>query len=65
MKTGSCHGQLRVARRILSRSNSGRFSATVPVERTPAMLWVEDFLIELARDDSLPLAIRQQAVAIA
>ena len=29
------------------------------------MLWVEDFLIELARDDSLPLAIRQQAVAIA
>lgn len=38
---------------------------TIPVERTRVMLWAGGFLIELARDDSLSLAIRRQAVVIA
>jgi len=38
---------------------------TMPHERTRALLWAGGFLIELARDESLPLAVRQQAVAIA
>ena len=38
---------------------------TIPVERTRAMLWAGGFLIELARDDGLPFAVRQQAVVIA
>lgn len=38
---------------------------TMPDERTRALLWAGGFLIELARNKSLPLAIRQQAVTIA
>lgn len=38
---------------------------TMPEERTEALLWAGGFLIELARDESLPLAIRQRAVSIA
>ena len=38
---------------------------TVPQERTRAILWAGGFLIELARDNSLPLPIRQRAVMIA
>lgn len=37
---------------------------TMPDERTRALILAGGFLIELARDESLPLAIRQQAVAI-
>lgn len=38
---------------------------TMPDERTRALLWAGGFLIELARDDSLPLDIRRRAVVIA
>ena len=38
---------------------------TTPDERTRALLWAGGFLIELARDNSLPLAVRRQAVIIA
>jgi hypothetical protein len=38
---------------------------TMPDERTRALLWGGGFLIELAQNESLPLAIRQRAVTIA
>lgn len=38
---------------------------TMPYERTRALLWAGGFLIEVARDESLPIAVRQRAVAIA
>lgn len=38
---------------------------TMPEERTRALLWAGGFLIELARDDSLPLGVRRRAVVIA
>ena len=38
---------------------------TMASERTRALMWAGGFLIELARDERLPLEIRQQAVVIA
>jgi len=38
---------------------------TMPDERTIALLWAGGFLIELARDDRLPLDVRKSAVVIA
>lgn len=38
---------------------------TMPEERTWALLWDGGFLIELARDEGLPIAVRSRAVAIA
>ena len=38
---------------------------TMPNERTRAMVWAGGFLIELARDNQLPLDIRRRAVVIA
>ena len=38
---------------------------TIPHERTRAMLWAGGFLIELAQDTSLPIAVRRRAVVIA
>lgn len=38
---------------------------TMPDERTRALLWAGGFLIELARDENLPLLIRRRAVVIA
>lgn len=38
---------------------------TMPDERTRALLWAGGFLIELAKDTSLPLVIRRRAVVIA
>lgn len=38
---------------------------TMPDERTRALLWAGSFLIELARNDSLPLNVRRRAVVIA
>lgn len=38
---------------------------TMPDERTRALLWAGSFLIEIARDKSLPLELRRQAVVIA
>ncbi|WP_103073997.1 BPSL0761 family protein [Solilutibacter silvestris] len=38
---------------------------TMPDERTRALLWAGGFLIELARDNRLPLDIRRHAVVIA
>ena len=38
---------------------------TMPHERIRALLWAGGFFIELARDESLPLEVRQRAVAIA
>lgn len=38
---------------------------TMPDERTRALVWAGAFLIEIARDKSLPLAVRQRAVVIA
>lgn len=38
---------------------------TMPDERTRAILWAGGFLIEVARDKSLPVALRRQAVVIA
>jgi hypothetical protein len=42
-----------------------RIEMTLPNERTRALLWAGGYLIELARDDSLPLEIRRHAVLIA
>lgn len=38
---------------------------TTLVERTRALVWAGGFLMELARDRSLPLEIRRKAVDIA
>lgn len=38
---------------------------TMPDERTRALLWAGGFLVELARDENLPTAIRERAVVIA
>lgn len=38
---------------------------TMPDERTRALLWGGSFLIKVARDKSLPLELRRQAVVIA
>lgn len=38
---------------------------TMPDERTRALLWTGGFLIELARDENLPLVVRRRAVTIA
>lgn len=38
---------------------------TMSNERTRALVWAGGLLIELARDKSLPLIVRQQAVQIA
>ncbi len=38
---------------------------TSPVERTRALLWAGGFLIEVAWDKTLPLALRREAVVIA
>lgn len=38
---------------------------TMPEERTRALLWAGGFLIELARDERLPLDVRRNAVVIA
>lgn len=38
---------------------------TMPDERTKALLWAGGFLVELARDETLTLAVRQRAVEIA
>lgn len=43
----------------------GVAAVTIPSERTRALLWAGGFLIELARDRSLPLAVRRRAVVIA
>lgn len=37
---------------------------TTPDERTRALLWAGGFLIELARNESLPLDVRRHAVVI-
>ena len=52
------------ARYLQTTSNKGS-AMTMPDERTRALLWAGGFLIELARNESLPLAIRQRAVTIA
>lgn len=38
---------------------------TMPNERTRSLVWAGAFLIELARDKSLPVSIRRSAVVIA
>ncbi len=38
---------------------------TMPDERSRALVWAGGFLIELARDKSLPLQTRRRAVSIA
>lgn len=38
---------------------------TIPEERTRALVWAGGFLVELARDSTLPLAVRRRAVIIA
>lgn len=38
---------------------------TMPNERTRALLWAGGFLIELARNDRLPVDVRRSAVVIA
>lgn len=38
---------------------------TMPDERSRALLWAGGFLIELARDEKLPLDVRRRAVVIA
>lgn len=38
---------------------------TMPHKRSRAIVWAGGFLIELAKDESLPLTIRQTAVQIA
>lgn len=38
---------------------------TMPDERSRALVWAGGFLVELARDQRLPLDVREQAVRIA
>lgn len=38
---------------------------TTPHERARALTWAGGFLIEVARDETLPVTVRQRAVAIA
>lgn len=38
---------------------------TMPDERTRALVWAGGFLLEIARDERLPLDVRQSAVTIA
>lgn len=38
---------------------------TMPDERASALVWAGGFLVELARDATLPLRVRQRAVQIA
>lgn len=38
---------------------------TMPHERARALVWAGGFLIELARDEALPITVRRRAVAIA
>jgi len=38
---------------------------TTPTERTRAVVWAGGFLIQLARDERLPLDIRQRAIEVA
>ena len=38
---------------------------TTPRERTRSLIWAGGFLIEVARDDRIPLEVRQRAVTIA
>lgn len=38
---------------------------TMPDERTRSLLWAGGFLIELARDTTLPVTVRRRAVVIA
>ena len=38
---------------------------TMPDERSRALVWAGGFLIELARDKSLPLQTRRRAVSVA
>lgn len=38
---------------------------TMPDERTRALLWAGGFLIELSRDERLPMDVRRSAVVIA
>lgn len=38
---------------------------TTPHERARSLTWAGGFLIEVARDETLPVAVRQRAVAIA
>jgi len=38
---------------------------TTPHERARALIWAGGFLIELARDETLPITVRQRAVTIA
>lgn len=38
---------------------------TMPDERTRALIWAGNFLIELALDSDLPYAVRRKAVVIA
>ena len=38
---------------------------TMPNERTRALMWAGGFLIELARNRSMPLDVRRRAVVIA
>ncbi|MEG3191609.1 BPSL0761 family protein [Lysobacter sp. D1-1-M9] len=37
----------------------------MPDERTRALVWAGGFLIEIARDKSLPVALRRRAISIA
>ena len=38
---------------------------TTPIERVRALVWAGGFLIELARDTTLPLGLRRKAAKIA
>ncbi|EIL89198.1 BPSL0761 family protein [Rhodanobacter sp. 115] len=38
---------------------------TMPSERARSLVWAGAFLVELAKDESLPLAVRRAAVVIA
>lgn len=47
-------------RNVLERGSS----MTMPDERTRALLWAGGFFIDIAQDESLPLALRRRAVTI-
>lgn len=52
-------------RTLIPRIVTEGSTVTMPDERSRALLWAGGFLIELARDEKLPLAVRRRAVVIA
>ena len=59
------HAMRRHSGTVVPYRQLGNPEMTTPSERTRALVWGGGFLIEVARDTSLPLALRRKAATIA